>query len=128
MSYIYIKLTISYNHWLNVYFVILETIQVHHRSCDILLVTSYPLKIFGTVSSNNTITVQDCSKSKVYALHSSTYQTSYPLFLCSGHARGLKVLDGEHLEFCSDTFNQIYNDPEVVYIVVCCVLLIASTI
>ena len=35
------------------------------------------------------------------------------IVLCSGHAKGLKPLNGDHLEFCDDTFRQIYNDPKV---------------
>ena len=33
--------------------------------------------------------------------------------LCSGHAKGLSPLAGEHIEFCNHNNRQIYNDPEV---------------
>ena len=41
--------------------------------------------------------------------------------LCSGHAKGLKALSGEHLEFCDDSYRQIYNDPEVPQYNIICV-------
>lgn len=33
--------------------------------------------------------------------------------LFSGHAKGLKSLNKDHLHFCDDKLRQIYNDPEV---------------
>ena len=37
----------------------------------------------------------------------------YVCVLCSGHAKGLSPLAGEHIEFCNYDNRQIYNDPEV---------------
>lgn len=42
------------------------------------------------------------------------YNYEYLVFLFySGHARSLRFLNGEHLEFCDDSYNEIYNDPQV---------------
>ena len=46
--------------------------------------------------------------------------------MCSGHAKGLKSLNGEHLEFCDDSFRQIYNDPEVLQHNTICVKIFAG--